>query len=177
MVNTDVKKRAKGRGSRWSDYIPLMVLVALTALSALAMQHAYVHSFDFKIWMLDFMGFFLVVFSMFKFFDLEGFADGFQMYDLLAKPFRPYAYVYPFIEASLGLSYLAQWHLVPVYCGTMIVMMWGSLGVFAALWKGLDLECACMGSILHVPLSTVALVEDLGMAVMALAMLVMTLTS
>ena len=60
-------------------------------------------------WMHDFMGFFLVVFSMFKFFNLEGFADGFHMYDLLAKPFRPYAYIYPFIELALGLGYLAHW--------------------------------------------------------------------
>jgi hypothetical protein len=114
MANTDVKKRQKGRGSHWTDYIPLIVLVTLTALTALAKQHAYAHSFDPKNWMLDFMGFFLVIFSMLKFFDLEGFADGFQMYDLLAKPFRSCAYIYPFIEGGLGLSYLAQWQLVPV---------------------------------------------------------------
>jgi hypothetical protein len=52
----------------------------------------------------DFMGFSLVEFSMFKFFNIEGFADGFQMYDLLAKPLRPYAYLYPFMELGLGLG-------------------------------------------------------------------------
>jgi hypothetical protein len=50
-------------------------------------------------------------------------------------------------------------------------MVFGSLGVFHALRQGLDLECACLGTVLHVPLSTVALVEDLGMAAMAAAML------
>jgi hypothetical protein len=39
------------------------------------------------------------------------------------------------------------------------------------LTKRLDIECACLGTVLRVPLSTVALTEDLGMAVMALAML------
>jgi hypothetical protein len=33
-------------------------------------------------WMHDFMGLFLVVLSMFKLFKPEGFADGFQVYDL-----------------------------------------------------------------------------------------------
>jgi hypothetical protein len=123
-------------------------------------------------WMHDFMGFFLVVFSMFKFFDMEGFADGFEMYDLLAKPFRPYAFFYPVIELSLGLGYLSHWQPTIVYAVTIIVMIFGSIGVFRALFKGLDIECACMGTVLHVPLSTVALIEDLGMAGMAAVMLV-----
>jgi hypothetical protein len=50
-------------------------------------------------------------------------------------------------------------------------MVFGSLGVINALRKGLDLECACMGTVLKVPLSTVALIEDLGMAAMAAGML------
>jgi hypothetical protein len=121
-------------------------------------------------WMHDFMGLFLVMFSMFKFFNMEGFADGFQMYDLLAKSMRLYAYVYPFIELGLGLGYLAHWQPVVVYAATIVVMLFGSLGVLNALRKGLDLECACMGTVLKVPLSTIALVEDLGMAAMAGAM-------
>jgi hypothetical protein len=124
-------------------------------------------------WMHDFMGFFLVVFSMFKFFDMPGFADGFQMYDLLAKPFRPYAYVYPFIELGLGLGYLSHWQPTIVYMATLIVMLWGALGVIRALIKGLNINCACMGTILKVPLSTVALLEDLSMAAMAGGMLLM----
>ncbi len=58
-----------------------------------------------------------------------------------------------------------------VYAVTIIVMIFGSIGVFRALFKGLDIECACMGTVLHVPLSTVALLEDLGMALMAAIML------
>ncbi len=42
-----------------------------------------------------FMGLFLVIYSMFKIFDLNGYADGFEMYDLLAKRVRAYAYMYP----------------------------------------------------------------------------------
>jgi hypothetical protein len=166
---TEVHQRQPGRGSRWRDYIPLLVIIVLTLLSACAKQIAY-GVWNPMNWMHDFMGVFLVVFSMFKFFDMAGFADGFQMYDLLAKPLRPYAYIYPFIELLLGLGYLSHWRPPLIYATTVVVFGFGSIGVFQALAKSLDIECACMGTVLHVPLSTVALVEDLGMAVMAAVM-------
>ncbi|HZR78588.1 MAG TPA: MauE/DoxX family redox-associated membrane protein [Chthoniobacterales bacterium] len=169
-MSSEIHQRQKGRGSRWQDYTPLMVIIALTFLFACARQLPY-GGWSWMNWMHDFTGFFLVVFSMFKFFDMEGFADGFQMYDLLAKPFRPYAYVYPFIELSLGLGYLSHWHPPLIYSATVIVLTFGSIGVLRALFKGLDIECACMGTVLHVPPSTVALIEDLGMALMAGLML------
>ena len=169
-MTTEIHQRQTERGSRWQDYVPLIVIVVLTVLCAGAKQFAY-GGWNWMKWMHDFMGFFLVVFSMFKFFDMEGFADGFQMYDLLAKPVRAYAYLYPFIELALGLGYLAHWQPKLIYSGTVIVMIFGALGVIRALSKRLDIECACLGTVLRVPLSTVALTEDLGMAVMAAVML------
>lgn len=172
MANQDVKKHEEGRGSDWTDYIPLLVVVLLSASASSAKQVDALGGWQWTSWMHDFMGIFLVMFAMFKLFDLEGFADGFQMYDLAAKRLRAYAYAYPFIELGLGLGYLAHWMPLLVYSLTVIVMVFGSIGVLVALQKGLDLECACMGSILSVPLSTVALVEDLGMAAMAAVMLI-----
>ena len=169
-MTTEIHQRQKGRGSRWQDYIPLIVIVVLTLLSACAKQIAY-GGWNWMNWMHDFMGFFLVVFSMFKFFDMEGFADGFQMYDFLAKRFRPYARIYPFIELTLGLGYLSHSRPMLIYSATVVVLVFGSIGVLRALFKGLDIECACMGTVLHVPLSTLALIEDLGMALMAALML------
>jgi hypothetical protein len=162
-------RRDSAHAHHASDYLPLVVILALTSLAAAAKAMTG-GAWDGRDWMHDFMGLFLVVFAMFKFFDLSGFADGFQMYDLLAKPFRPYAYAYPFIELGLGLGYLAQWRLPLIYGVTIAVMLFGALGVIRALQRGLDIRCACMGTVLKVPLSTVALTEDLGMAVMAAAM-------
>src|SRR6266446_4119175 len=138
-MTTEIHARQKRRGSRWQDYIPLIVIVALTVLAACAKQFAY-GGWDWMNWMHDFMGFFLVVFSMFKFFDMEGFADGFQMYDLLAKPFRSYAFIYPVIELSLGLGYLSHWQLTMVYAVTIVMMIFGSIGVFRLLFEALDIE-------------------------------------
>lgn len=168
---SQVHKRERHRGASFADYLSLIVILVLTMAAATA-RSATMGELHLVAWMHDFMGFFLVVFSMFKFFDLPGFADGFQMYDLLAKPFRPYAYVYPFIELGLGLAFLARWNPNVTYAVTIVVMLWGAAGVLLALKKGLDINCACMGTVLKVPLSTVALVEDLGMAAMAGAMLV-----
>jgi hypothetical protein len=166
----EVQQRQKSHGACWRDYIPLLVVVALTLLSASAKQVAY-GGWNWMTWMQDFMGFLMVVFSTFKLFDLEGYADVFQKYDLFAKAFRTYAYVYPFIELGLGLGYLSHWQPKAIYAATVIVLGFGSLGVFRARFKGLDLKDACMGTMSHVPLSAYTLLEDLGMALMAAVML------
>lgn len=153
------------------DYIPLLVLLVVAMLAASAKDMSYGPDGRPLRWMHDFMGFFLLVFALLKLFDLSGFADGFQKYDLLAKHSRRYALVYPFIELALGLGYLAFWRPTTVYTATMGVLGFGALGVISALAKGLDLKCACMGSALKVPLSTVALVEDITMFAMAAALL------
>jgi hypothetical protein len=164
-------RRAHRPGLRAQDYTPLLIMIALTLLTAAAATVHAAGEWNGREWMLDAMGFLLVIFSMFKFFDLRGFADGFQMYDLLAKRVRAYAFIYPFIELGLALGYLARWQLPLVYGLTIGVMAFGALGVIAALRHKLDVDCACLGTVLHVPLSTVALTEDLGMAAMAAFML------
>jgi hypothetical protein len=40
--------------------------------------------------------------------------------------------------------------------------------IFVDFYERLDVRCACMGTILNVPLSTVTLTEDIGMGLMAL---------
>jgi hypothetical protein len=169
MEKPTFHKREENRGGKISDYWPLFVLVALSALAA----HALSLSADATAlgFMHYFMGFFLVSFSMLKLFHPSGFADGFQMYDLLAKRARAYAYIYPYIELGLGLSYLAFAAPQVVYLTTIIIFGFSAVGVVLALRKGLDINCACMGTILKVPLSTVTLTEDAVMVAMAAWML------
>lgn len=156
---------------RWRRYRPLIVLVALALLTTAAKQVHY-GAWDAASAMMDFMGVFLLIFAMLKLFDVSGFADGFQKYDLLAKKSRNYALLYPFLELALALGYLSRWEPRWVLAATVVLMSFGAIGVFRALSKGLDLRCACMGSSLDVPLSTVAVVEDVGMALMAAMLLV-----
>lgn len=153
-------------------YLPLIVIVLNTAAATAALQLVLPAGSGRGLTVMrTFMGLFLVVFSMFKLFDLKGFAAGFAKYDLAAKAFAPYGYLYPFLELGFGLALLANWQMMAVNGALAGLMFFGSVGVFLALKKGLNLKCACLGSTLNVPLSTVAVVEDLGMGVMALAMM------
>ena len=152
-----------------SAYWPLLCLVAIAALGASAIFWSL--GIFYREWMHLFMGLFLSQFAMLKLFDIRGFADGFQMYDLLAKRMRAYALIYPFVELALGLLYLSFIAPVVTYVLTIVVMTIGTIGVFVALARGLNVRCACMGTTLNVPLSTVTVVEDVGMGLMALAML------
>lgn len=147
-------------------YWPLvcLILVALAAAIALTLSSG-------RGWMTYFMGFFLTQFALLKLFNPIQFANGFQMYDLIAQKSRGYALAYPVIELLLGLSYLA-FFLPAVTCIlTIVILGIGAVGVILALKKGLDVRCACMGTILNVPLSTVTLTEDLGMVLMAILLL------
>jgi len=165
----DINSSLQSIKNKAVKYWPLICLILIAALAGLALKE---HSSKFKAgWMHYFMGFFLCQFAMLKLFHPSGFADGFQKYDLIASKSRIYAYLYPLMELALGLGYLANFAPVLVYLSTIIILGIGAVGVIKALIQGLDLRCACMGTVLDVPLSTVTLTEDIGMVVMAFIML------
>lgn len=158
---------------KFKRYRPLAVLVLLTILESWALVY------DLGDGLFEgthyFMGLFFCQFAMLKLFHLEGFVEGFRKYDLLAMRVSGYGYVYPFIELFLGLAYLAFVFPVATYVITIVVTLISAIGVIKALRKGLNVKCACMGTILDVPLSTVTLSEDIVMGVMAVSMLVLQL--
>ena len=118
-----------------------------------------------------FMGVFFITFAGFKLAGYQMFAEMFAGYDVVAKRFKPYAYAYPFIELALGMVYLAD--LLPVVRDViaLAVMAIGTVGVAQEIRRRSGIHCACLGNIIKLPLSTVSLVEDVGMGVMAAVML------
>lgn len=149
---------------RINSYWPLITIVLLSILMSLAIKL----SLDHLLFMNLVMGFFLCLLSMLKLFDIKGFANGFSMYDILAKKSRYYALSYPFIELSLGLLYLSGLKPMMVNVITLMIMLIGALGVIKALKAGLNVRCACLGSMLIIPLSSVTIIENGSMAVMAM---------
>ncbi len=147
-------------------YLPLIVIGGVALLASAAKQVSH-DAWNDRIWMRDFMGILLVIFSMVKLFDLPGFIRGFARYDLLAAISTPYAACYPFLELTLGLGYLSGLHLDLISVVTMVVFGLGTLGVLRAIVQGRELKCACMGAFLDVPVSVVTLGEDLLMILMA----------
>lgn len=152
--------------SKFKTYQPLIVILTLISLSALALQCSMPVA-NWLTFMHSFMGLFFVIFAMFKLFDLNGFADGFQMYDILAKKDRRYAYTYPFIELGLGLLYLSSLYPTLTNLLTVVVMSVSAVGVIKSIKSGMNIKCACLGTALNVPLSTVSIIENVGMGVMA----------
>lgn len=171
MSTSEIYVREEGRGKSLGDYWPLFSLVIVSALAGVAIASGQ-GDVSMAAFMHAFMGVFLIIFALLKIFNLKGFRRGFTMYDLLARQFKNYAFIYPFIELTLGLAYLAFFMPVATYWATIVVFSFGTLGVISALSRGLDIDCPCMGSILSVPLSTVTLTEDLAMVVMAVMLLV-----
>jgi hypothetical protein len=144
-----------------TDYKPLIIVVIFCLLLSLIQLKAT------GTFMYPFMGYFFIFLSLFKFFDLNGFVDGFSTYDLVTQKFRPYGYVYPFIEFGLGCAYLAQFEIVLTNWVTLIVMIVSGIGVIKSVMAGRDIKCACLGTAFNLPLSTVSIVENLGMGLMA----------
>lgn len=125
----------------------------------------------FMEWMRWFMGVFFVVFAGFKFAGYAMFAQMFTGYDVIAKRFKPYAYVYPFIELFLGALYIFDIAPLPRDIATVVIMGVSAIGVFQEIKKRSGIHCACLGNIIKLPLSTVSFVENASMGVMALAMI------
>jgi len=103
--------------------------------------------------------------------DVESFSTMFLNYDLLARRWVRYGYIYPFGEALTGILMIAgalMWIAVPValFIGTV-----GAVSVFKAVYiDKRELKCACVGGNSNVPLGFVSLTENLMMMVMAIWM-------
>jgi hypothetical protein len=121
-----------------------------------------------------FMGGFFLVFSFFKLLDLRGFADAYRSYDIVARAWPSWGFVYPFVELTLGAAYLLNLNPIATNVATLVLMLVGAVGVLKALLDKRAIRCACLGTALNLPMTTITLVEDLGMAVMAVLMLVLT---
>jgi hypothetical protein len=146
-------------------YHPLFLIVGLISLVSLRGAGGW-HD-----WMIHFMAGFFIVFSFFKLLNLKGFAEAYAGYDLLAKKSRAYALAYPFIELALGMAYLFRFEMQLTLIATIIVMGFSSIGVIQAVRRKQQIRCACLGTVLNLPMSTITIVEDLGMVAMAALML------
>ncbi|MDD9743980.1 MULTISPECIES: glutaredoxin [Marinovum] len=103
--------------------------------------------------------------------DVESFSTMFLNYDLLARRWVRYGYIYPFGEAFAGILMVAgalTWLSAPValFIGTV-----GAVSVFKAVYiDRRELKCACVGGSSNVPLGFVSLTENLMMIVMGIWM-------
>jgi glutaredoxin len=153
------------------SYRPVIAVFAMTALMALAADFAAGGAVTWRAlqW---FIAFSMCALAMLKLQDVEKFSTMFLNYDLLARRWVPYSYVYPFAEALAGvlmIAGVAMWLSVPV---ALFIGGIGSVSVFKAVYiDKRELKCACVGGSSNVPLGFVSLTENLMMVGMALWML------
>jgi hypothetical protein len=157
----------------WRSYLPLIVIFSLLFLVALlSTWNDYREGYaSFHNFIMYFMSGFFIVFAGFKLMDLKGFAEGYSTYDLVAMKYSRYGFVYPFIELWFGFSMLLGNDKPLLLWIEIIVMVVSGIGVARKLARREEFTCACLGTFLKVPLTYVTLIEDFGMALLALLLL------
>lgn len=154
----------------FATYKPILLIFAFITVVALiaSTENGKVNSMQF---MSAFMGGFFLVFSFFKLLDLDGFADSYAMYDIVAKRVKAWGYVYAFIELGLGLAYITHFNPFLTNVVTLVVMSVSLVGVLQSVLNKKQIRCACLGAVFNLPMSTVTIVEDALMIVMSGMML------
>ncbi|MSU26247.1 MAG: heavy-metal-associated domain-containing protein [Candidatus Levybacteria bacterium] len=164
-----VSHSSENKTTSWKRYMPLIVIISLILLTSLTIS---LKDFQISALISNFMIGFFLVFSGFKLMDLKGFAEGYSTYDLLAKKWFGYGYIYPFIELFFGLGMILLANVNWLLWTELFVMTFSGLGVALKIAKKEKFQCACLGTFLKVPLTKVTLIEDFGMAGLALLMLI-----
>lgn len=156
------------------DYLPLLYVFLFILGATIFEIQFFTKYFTTLEFMRNFMGFFFLVVGLFKVFTWKNFAVMYASYDIIAKRNMAYSYLYPVIELSLGTSFLLNYQPVLINMITLILMCIGAIGVVQNLLSKNKIQCACLGSLIKVPLSKISLTEDVLMSVMALATLILT---
>lgn len=161
----------KSADPKATTYKPVIAVFVLTALMAVAVGIAGAEPILALKTLERFIAFSMVALALLKLQNVESFSTMFLNYDVLARRWVPYAYMYPFAEALAGILMIAgvlTWFSAPLalFIGTI-----GAWSVFKAVYiDKRDLKCACVGGASNVPLGFVSLVENLMMIAMAVWM-------
>ena len=153
-----------------ATYKPILLIFAF--ITGITMLNEWVvGDFVFMRWMSNFMAGFFLVFSFFKLLNLKGFAESYSMYDVIAKKWNGWGYVYAFIELALGIAFLTGFNPILTNSITFIVMSVSIIGVLQSVFNKRKIKCACLGDVFNLPMSTITIIEDALMIGMSAAML------
>ncbi len=154
-----------------TSYRPVIALFTMTAVTALALNIGTNSSWISVQAVEWFIALSMVVLALLKLQNVESFSTMFLNYDLLARRWVPYSYIYPFAEGLAGVLMvggLLNWLSIPL---AFIIGTVGAASVFKAVYVDKrENKCACVGGANNVPLGFVSLTENLMMIGMALWM-------
>lgn len=153
------------------SYRPIAYLFAMTALMAAGAAFVATGRVVSGLSLEWFIAFSMCALAILKLQNLETFATMFLGYDLLARRYVRYAYVYPFAEGAAGLLMIAHvltWISAPL--GFFIGAVGAASVIKAVYVDKRSIKCACVGGAANVPLGFVSLTENVMMAGMAVWM-------
>jgi len=162
-----INKEFEGK-SKIQQLKPLLLIIFYITSASLLLNFK---NWNWNEFMLDFMGLFFIVFSFFKMLDLNGFLQSFKMYDPLAKRVSFYGRIYPFIETLLGLMFLMRYEINIALITTLVLLVITTIGVSKVLLQKQTIQCACLGTVLKLPMTEATLIENSIMIVMSILML------
>ena len=152
-------------------YRPVIAVFAMTALMALAASYAALGT-PFTVHAVEwFIAFSMCVLAMLKLQNVESFSSMFLNYDLLAKRWVPYSYIYPYAEGVAGVLMAAGVLTALSVPVALVIGTIGAVSVIKAVYVDKrELKCACVGGDSNVPLGFLSLTENLMMVAMAVWM-------
>ncbi len=172
IINSDHNDAVEVSKSWLATYKPILLIFAYTiSISLLVSMEA--GKIDVMSFMQYFMAGFFISFSFFKFIDLKGFAESYKMYDVIAMRLGFWAFLYPFVELGIGLSFLLNLNPFIVNSLTLLVMSLSIIGVIRSVIMKQHIQCACLGAVFNLPMSTVTIIEDAIMIIMSGMMLIL----
>lgn len=170
MAHTAESSEAK---SWLQTYKPILLIAAyILIISLLTQTHT---DFNLTNWMNNFMAGFFLTFSFFKLLDLKGFAESYASYDVVAKRWLGWGYVYAFIELLLGVAFLLRFQPLLVNGATFVIMSISIIGVLQSVLNKRKIQCACLGAVFNLPMSTITIIEDGLMIAMSVSMILMSI--
>jgi glutaredoxin len=152
-----------------ASYRPVIAVFAVALLLAGASLLAAGRPLGSPQLLSSFIAFAMCILALLKLQDVESFSTMFLNYDLLARRFVLYAYLYPFAELLAGVLMVAgRLHEIAVPVALFVGSV-GAVSVVKAVYVDRrELKCACVGGGSNVPLGFVSLTENVMMVAMAL---------
>lgn len=142
------------------------VLISILLVAALL---TFVRGLALDRFMADFMAVFFITFASFKFIDIEGFAHAYRSFDIIAGRIRPWAYIFPFLEAFMGFWYLLS--EAPQNLNMLALAVTGTalIGAYRESKRSSRFTYAATKTFIRLPLAKISLLENATMFVLALA--------
>jgi len=173
IISAEQHNEVAEQTKNWlATYRPVLLIFAYITGIALLIEYMQ-GGFLWMRWMNHFMAGFFLVFSFFKLLNLRGFAESYSMYDIVAKHWNGWGYIYAFTELALGVAFLTGFNPILINTVTFVVMTVSIIGVLQSVFNKRKIKCACLGDVFNLPMSTITIIEDALMIGMSGIMLLM----